>query len=68
MPLFYVIPFKFKKDRSKARAVEIQWSDALLYGTLGLIALAMFFALIVVPVMMLINQSLPGIQIQPPSF
>jgi hypothetical protein len=33
-----------------------------------LIALVMFFGLIVVPAMMVINQSLPTIQVQPPAF
>jgi hypothetical protein len=34
----------------------------------GLIAVFMFFALIVVPAMMVINQTLPSIRVQPPAF
>ena len=68
MPMFYFVPFKFFKDRKKAQMVDVKASDIALYGILGLIALIMFFGLIVVPAMMLINQSLPAIQVQPPAF
>ena len=68
MPLFYVVPFSFFKDRKKPRMVDIKTSDIVLYGALGLIALVMFFGLIVVPAMMVLNQSLPTIDVQPPAF
>jgi hypothetical protein len=66
--MFYFVPFKFFKDRKKTPMVDVKGSDIALYGILGLIALIMFFGLIVVPAMMLINQSLPTIQVQPPAF
>ena len=60
MPLFYLVPFNFFKDRKKAKMLELKGSDAALYGILAVIALIMFFGLIVVPAMMLVNQSLPA--------
>lgn len=68
MPMFYFIPFSFFKGRKKPQLFEIKGSDILLYGTIGVVALLLFVALIVVPAMMLINQNLPNIQVQPPAF
>jgi hypothetical protein len=68
MPLFYFVPFDFFKDRKKPKLSEIKGSDIALYGTLGLIVLVLFFALIIVPAMMVVNQTLPPVQVQPPTF
>lgn len=68
MPMFYLVPFKFFKDRKKARMVETKGADFALYGVLALIAVIMFFGLIVIPAMMVVNHNMPPVQVQPPTF
>jgi hypothetical protein len=59
MPLFYLIPYSFFPKRKK-RAVEISWGDILLYGSIAVVATALFFAFLVVPMMMVLNQTPPA--------
>jgi hypothetical protein len=59
MPLFYFIPYEFF-PKKKPRVLEITGDDVLLYGVLGFVGFAFVLAFIVIPGMIVINQSIPG--------
>ena len=56
MPLFYFRPFDFhadlkRKERRVGPVLEFETSDLLLFGVMGLFALALFVAFVIVPML-----------------